>query len=468
MMKTKITLLLLALVVGFNTSYSQQDEECMNNLSIFSTYAKNKKYDEAYEPWMKVRTKCPGFNRAIYAKSKKSGGQDLLEYKIENTTGAEQVAHIKDLLKLYEEYNQHYASKFPKGDMLADMGKLSYEYKKELGLSGDDVYNILDKGFNEDLKNFKDPKALYTYFVLKVEAYDSGSKSPQETQSLFDKYDDINEKIETEVNKASEGLNKIITKEEAGTALTKTDKSYKPYYESILKAFDQISGSLDGLISERATCEVLIPLYQKDFEENKNDAQWLQRAMNKMYSKDCTDDLMFEKLVAQKNTVEPNADTAYFLGVLNEKKGNSSEADKYFAQAERLETDPLKKWKFVFGRAEKNRKKGAFGKARQLYREALRLNPSKGTPHLRIASMYASSANNCGERTYDKRAVYWAAADEAARAARVDARSSGASAQMVKRYLALAPDKSMNFTEGKNAGESIKIGCWIGATTRVR
>ena len=52
----------MILAVAFNWSYAQQDEECMNNLSIFDSYAKNKKYDEAYEPWMNVRKKCPKFN----------------------------------------------------------------------------------------------------------------------------------------------------------------------------------------------------------------------------------------------------------------------------------------------------------------------------------------------------------------------------------------------------------------------
>jgi tetratricopeptide (TPR) repeat protein len=459
-MKTKITLILLAFVFGFNTSYGQQDEECMNNLSIFSSYAKNKKYDEAYEPWMKVRTKCPGFNAAVYAKTKKSGGQDLLLYKIKNTSGGEQINHVRDLLKLYEEYNQYYGSKYPKGKMVSDIANLSYKYRTQLGLSDEQLYKIFDDGYTEHLKDFKNAQALLTYFNLKVKAFDKGSKSTSETQSLFDKYDDINDKIEYEVGKASEGLNKIIKKEDSGGTLTKKEGQYKRFYQQNLNAFEQISGTMDTEISTRATCDVLIPLYQKDFEENKNDTKWLQRAMNKMGQKDCTDDPMFEKLVAQKNTVQPDATTAYYLGVLNEKKGNMSEANKYYAQAESLETDPLKKWKFVYARADKNRKAGRLGKARQLYREALKLNPSNRNPYLRIAGMYAKSANNCGTDAFAKRAVYWAAANEAAKAG-----ASGSSA--VKRYKALAPDKTMIFSKGMNSGDPIKIGCWIGLTVRV-
>lgn len=457
-MKTKITLLLIALLVGFNTSYAQQDEECMNNLSIFDSYAKNKKYDEAYESWMKVRTKCPELNRAIYVR-----GEKILEHKIKNSSGTEKVAFVKDLMTLYENHNKYYSSKFPMGKMLAEEGNLAYKYRKEMGLSDEEIYNMFDKGFTQDYQNFNDPIALLTYFKIMVKLYDAGKRTPQQ---LFDKYDDINDKIEGEVSKLSGKLNKLIEKEESGATLTKKEESRKRSYNSYLKAYDKISGSIDTETGDRANCEVLIPLYQKDFEQNKNDAKWLQRSMNKMGQKDCTDDPLFEKLVAQKNTLEPDASTAYYLGLLNEKKGNLSEADKYYKQAEELETDPLKKWKFVYSRAEKNRKKGAYGKARQLYREALKLNPSNGIPYLRIAAMYASSANNCGDTVFNKRAVYWLAAQEARKAGKVDGRLSKSSRDYAANYEAKAPDKSMIFN-CSCSGTTIKIGCWIGRSVRV-
>ena len=96
-MKTRITIMLLALFVSFNIGFAQQDEECMNNLSIFDSYVKSKKYDDAYGPWKIVRNKCPKFNRAIYAH-----GEKILLHKIKNASGADQVAHINDLMSLYD------------------------------------------------------------------------------------------------------------------------------------------------------------------------------------------------------------------------------------------------------------------------------------------------------------------------------------------------------------------------------
>lgn len=459
MMKTKITLLFIALVFGFNTNYSQQQEECMNNLSIFSSYVKNKKYDDAYDSWMKVRTDCsPQFNRNVYV-----GGEKILKHKIENSTGAEQIAFVKDLLTIFKAYHDNFASKYALGNMLEDQGNLSYDFKKELNLSDEDIYKIFDEAYTKDLENFTNPRGLYIYFKMMVSMYDAGKKTPQQ---LFDKYDDVNDKIEDEVSIITKKLNVLLEKEESGATLTKREAAFKNQHESYLTVYDQISGSLDTEIGNRATCEVLIPIYQKDFEEFKNDAKWLQRAMNKMYAKECTDDPMFIKVVQQKNSIEPNADTAYYLGVLKDKAGQKSEAEQYYKQSMDLQTDPLKKWNLVYRLAENNRKKGAYGKARQLYRDALKLNPSNGAPYIRISQMYAASANNCGDSVFNKKAVYWLAAEEARKAGRIDSRQSKAAAQNAASYEAKAPTKSEIFS-GSMSGKVINIGCWIGASVTV-
>lgn len=463
MMKTKITLILIALVIGLTTSFGQQDEECMNNLNIFNTSAQNKKYDDAYEPWMKVRAKCPGFNEAVYAKTRGKGGQDILLYKIENSTGTEQVNFIKDLLKLYEEYGQYFASKFSVGEMLESKGNLSYDYKKELGLTNQDIYTIFDEAYTKDLENFTNPRGLYIYFKMMVEIYDQGKKTPQQ---LFDKYDDVTGKIEFEVSKTTTKLNVLLEKEAAGTVLSEKEGQFKGQHESYLKVYNQISEGVDAEIGNRATCEVLIPLYQKDYEANKNDAKWLQRAMDKMYAKECADDPMFKKLVEQKNAIQPDADTAYFLGKLNEDQGNKSEAEKFYAQSMNLQTDPLKKWSLVFRMAERNKKRGAYGKARQQYREALQLNPSNGLPHVRIATMYANSANDCGDTQFNKQAVFWLAAEEVRKAGRIDGRLKNSADQYVANYEGKAPSRSQIFS-ASNSGSVIRIGCWIGASVTV-
>ena len=191
-------------------------------------------------------------------------------------------------------------------------------------------------------------------------------------------------------------------------------------------------------------------LYTKNFEANKDNSVWLQRALNKMFQKECTDDPLFIKIVDRKYELSPDADTAYYLYL---KTGEQ----KYLDQAISLQTDPFKKSKLVYKIALGLKKKGSFGQARQYFTEALKLNPSNKNPHMHIAEMYAKSANNCGTDSFNKRAVFWLAAQEANKAGN----SSAAS-----RYNALAPTKSEIFNKDM-AGKTINIGCWIGRSVSV-
>ena len=296
-----------------------------------------------------------------------------------------------------------------------------------------------------------------------VDLYDAGSKP---AQALFDKYDDVVEKVEDEVKNYSESLNELVAKEDTGTALTKKEKQFKKFYESYLSAYAKISGSIDTKLGERANCATLIPLYTKDFEENKTNGIWLQRAAGRMSAKECTDDPLFFKLVNAYHNLSPSANSAYYLGILKDKEGNPSEAIKFYEQSLSLETDNFKKSKLYERIGDKLKKAGSYGKARNYYGQALNLNPSNGRPHLKIAAMYNNSANNCGTDNFSKRAVFWLAADEAAKAGRVDPNLKKDAAQTAASYRAKAPTRSEIFS-GNRSGETINIGCWIGRSVKV-
>ena len=456
-MKAKITLLSL-LFIGINFGFAQQDEECMTKLSIFHEYVKAKNYDAAYEPWMEVRNKCPKFNNAIYV-----DGEKILEHKADKATGAEKEAFLNDLILLWEQRTEHFASKTPKGEYAAQACQLMYDNKDVMHKSTEELYECFDAAYKLDKDTFTNPKSLYTYFSLMVDLFDKKIKTDSE---LFNKYDDVVEKVEDEVKNYSLKLNELIAKDSTGTTFTKKEKQYQRFYESYLKAYDQISDGIDKKLGDRANCENLIPLYTKDFETNKANAIWLQRAAGKMSEKECTDDPLFFKLVNAYHELSPSANSAYYLGILKDKENKSSEAITFYKQAISLETDSFKKSRLNNRIGLKLKARGSYGQARGFFREALKLNPSNGRPYLSIAAMYAASANSCGDTTFNKRAVYWLAADEARKAGRVDPTLSSASAQSVESYMAKAPSKADIFTAA-NSGQVIKIGCWIGASVTV-
>lgn len=457
-MKTRITLILTAILVSLNVSFAQQDEECMNNLQIFSEFAKKKNYEEAYKPWMDVRTKCPKFNRAIY-----QYGERILDHKINNSNGEEKVAHINDLLLMMDQALEYYPQYYKVGKILGDKAQIIYDNQDVLKNDKLTVYKAFDKAYTEDKDNFDSPKGLYTYFSTMVDLFDAKQKTAQE---MFDKYDDLGEKLETEIGKYSGLLNELIEKEEAGQALSGKEPDYKRSYESFLNAYDQISAGMDRILGDRANCEVLIPLYQRDFEQYKNDAVWLKRSVNRMYSKECTDDALYIQLVKAYDAAAPSADTKVFVADLLMKDGKESEAFKYLQEAYDLETDAVKKGNRAFKIGITLKNKGRLAQARTYFENSLRLNPSNGRPHLSIATMYAASANSCGDTNFSKRSVFWLAAQEAAKAARVDPTLKSAAAQTEANYMAKAPTKGEIFQEDK-AGKTINIGCWINRSVTV-
>lgn len=450
-MKTKITLLIAfltttALVVG------AQNEQDFQDLSIFSEYVKSKNFDAAYTPWMELRQRNPRFNKAIFVY-----GERILKHKISSTTGTEKLAYINDMITLWSERAQYFPTVTPKGTYMAKACQLQYDNRKELGLSKEQLYASFQEAYNSDAKTFTNPKSLYTYFSLVVDMYDVGNIP---AQNLFNMYEVITEKVESEVKNYTNKRNAFLNEDGDPKALNRTETSKLKSYNSYLRAYDQISSSIDTKLGSRANCENLIPLYTRDFEAFKNDGLWLQRAMNRMYAKGCNDDPLFVQIVEQKNNLEPNADTAFYLGLLKEKIGERSEALNYYNQAVELETDNFAKAKILFKIATSFKKRGSYGQARSYYLKALKFNPSMGRAYLAIASMYAKSANNCGTDNFSKRAVYWLAAKEAAKAGRVDPNMKKNAAKSIANYNAKAPQKSEIFSSGR-AGQTINVGCWI-------
>jgi len=456
-MNLKLLFIVLSLFLSSNKIFAQSEAE-LEKLSIFSEYVKSKNYDAAFVPWMELRTTTPKLNKAIYI-----FGERILKNKISTSEGDEKVKFLLDLLKLWEERSINFPKITPKGAYLAKASQLNYDNKKLLLQSNEQLYAAFDLAYNTDLETFTNPKSLYTYFSLMVGLYDSKLKSAQE---LFSKYDDISEKINIEVKNYTNKRNAFLDQDGEVKELSKKDTSRLKSYNSYLKAYSQISGSIDTKLGTRANCENLVPLYSKDFEEFKNDGIWLQRAMNRMYAKGCNDDPLFVTIVEQKNALEPNADTAFYLGILKDKAGNSNEALSFYNQAVDLETSSYEKSKILYKIATSFKKKGRFSQARSYYTKALKANPSMGKCHLSIAAMYARSANTCGTDNFSKRAVYWLAAEEAAKAGRIDPRMKKNANKSIANYKAKAPQKSEIFSSGRT-GQVIKVGCWIGRSVKV-
>ena len=260
-------------------------------------------------------------------------------------------------------------------------------------------------------------------------------------------------------------MSQLIDKEEAGTALTRKEQKKLKGYETNLVSYGKIKSSVDVKLGDIADCTNLIPLYQRLWEEKKNDVSWLKSSAGKLNSKDCETPLFYQ-MVQQLHSLQPSAASAFYLGRLAEKDGKASEALNYYEQAVELESDPNRKVGYYTSIAENFRKKGNYGKARSFYRKVLEIKPNEGRAYLKIARMYHKSANGCGGSPFEKRAINWLAAQMADKAARVDPSIASSARAAASSYRGLAPSKTDIFSSGM-AGKTVAFSCWVGGSVRV-
>ncbi len=450
-MKKNIVLLLAVFTLTIGNVFAQKtSEECMLKGSLFTEAAKAKNYDEAIKHYGPVVASCPTYSLAVY-----QYGEKMFKHFIKN--GDE--SKVNDLITLYNDRLRLYPEKTDKGEVEMDIVQLKYDAGVGTKMEQYKAYEAMFNNYNEA---FKSPKSLYTYFSLAVDLNKDGAVP---LANMFDLYDAVTEKLEDEEGRMAQKIIAFSDKEEAGETLSSRDKKNYSAYEKNLGIFGKVRGSVDAKLGSIADCTNLVPLYNKDYEANKNDLAWVNRALSRLNAKDCDDPLFF-KLVQQLHKLKPSAKSAYYLGKLAEKDGKASEALRYFNESAELETNPKDKARVYYSLAENFRKAGKLSDARSYYNKMLEVKPNAGIAYLKIANMYAQSANNCGTTPFEKRAMYWKAADLARKAGKVDGAIASTANQTAASYAGRAPSKSDIFSANM-AGKTISFRCWVGGSVRV-
>ena len=388
-MKTKV--LLLAILFAFTLggkAFAQADNKCYELGSLFIEPAKAKNYDAALQNYEKVVQECPTYSMATYQYAVK-----MFKHFIKKGDKSK----ISDLEQAYKYRMQYYPSKTKEGDVLSDIAQIKYD--NEIGTKMVQ-FQSFDEAFKKDAKNFTSPKSIYTYFSLAVDLQSTGE---MDVQDVFDLYDVVTEKIEQEESVLATKLIKLEDKQEAGEKLSSKEAKRLKAYETNLGSYGKVKGSVDGKLGRLADCPNLIPLYNKDFDSKKDDIDWVKRAAGRLSGKDCTSDPLFIKLVEQLDRLAPSADTKLYLGQLEKEKGNSAKAISYFEESAGMQDDPRKSARIYYRIAEEKRKAGQKSSARNYYLKALEYQPSMGRAYLKIANMYAASANNCGNTVFEKK-----------------------------------------------------------------
>lgn len=451
-MKKRIILLAsLVVFLGINVINAQvTQQECTIKYNLFKGDYQSKKYDDAFPNWMYLMDNCPKLSINIYKL-----GDKLAQNRFK--TASDKAAAAALIKRIYTQRLQNYPTKDPakvQSDYATFLSKNNLASDKE-------IFKILELAYGIDPTRMG-VKNIYRYFQGITDA-----NKDTNPQKVFDTYDDVLESVAKKLADYAKKRKKLNNKIEQGQELDKREKQNLKAYTVNSKALGQVESGLDNIIIGISTCDRLIPLYTRDFQENKTDAKWLKRAVSRMFNKECTDDPLFEKLAKAYAEASPSADAYSFVAGVLEKNGDPSGAQQMKLKAFELETDPFKKANFKLKFAQGAKKRGQKSKARQLAQEAIALNPNMGRAYLFIASLYASSVNQCGSNEFEKRMTYVAAYNKALRASKVDPSMSSVARKFLRNYKANFPSKKIIFTEGVKEGDPFKLKCWVNESVRV-
>lgn len=450
-MKKKLSIVLIALAGLF--VQAQNNEACLENLSFMGQLVKEKNA-EAYDYLTILRKDCPAYHKSIY-----SYGEIAIKLRLENaTTPQDKEKYARDLIKFYGEHDLNFPNNGAGNKM--KKGLVLFDYK--IG-TDKEIYDLLDEAFKTDYANFKYAKAMYVYFEILVKEHKA--KNGVELQQVFDKYDDLSQKLVEEEDELTTEKDALLSKEEAGEVLADREAKRKEKIESNLEIFAGVKNDMDNIILELSTCEKLIPFYKNAFETNKGNEEWLKRAADRLEAKGCDTDPLFSKISEALYKLNPSAAAAEKLGVVEYQRKNISKAMDYFNQAADLYKDNSKKANVYFKMASIYSKTNKV-QARNYARKTLAAKPSYGKAYLLIAQLYGSSINDCGTDQFEKRAMYWLAAQYCDKAGAADSSIKAVASKTAAQYRASAPTTSEIFSEGKS-GQRIAFNCWVGESVVV-
>lgn len=449
MKKMKQILTILFLVVSVSVVFSQEDNnDCYIKYNLFKGDYSSKKYDVAYENWLWCMDNCPTLSINIYKM-----GIRIAEDRLERAAEADKPAARELVMRVYNQRLQHYP------DDAADIYNDIASFKTDQGASDDEIFTWIEKAFKADATAVT-ARNIYKYFDIILNRHKVNAP-----EIVFETYDRVSEGLDLKRDTYARKIEEINEKD--STLLTSRDTKNLSTYQQILENVELVEAGLDAQLAEISTCENLIPLNKKYFEQYKNDAVWLRRAVSRMYNKECTSDPFYPKLVEAYVHADPSPTASVFYADILMDRGETNKAMEYFKKAIDQETDSYKKAGNLYKVARILNKQGKKSEARSYCYKALDYAPRMGKAYLLIASMYASSANSCGDDVVSKRMVYVAALNMAYKAKSVDPSISGHANKYISSYSENIPTTKDLFVAGVKSGTSFKIGCWINETVRV-
>lgn len=400
--------------------------QAMEKQAYYKLLIAQSKFEEAMDPLNWLYENNPDLNASIYIQ-----GVECLKEMLKTAADKERKSSLQDSLlwmfdkrienfdndastmdrKAYEAFKMHYRtpSKYP---MLYDVYSKAYE------MNGPEIST-----FN-----------LNPYMLL-AKQYHLSKPDKMSAETVLDIHTQISDIIEIK-RKNGENASKL-DKEQAKT--------------------DAWLSSIPGIL----TCEFIGEKLVPKFRANPTDLNTAKKIFKYSVEAKCTGESYFLEASEPVFKEQPSFVLASAIGNKYLAKGEVNKGLQYHTEALKLASTSEEKYSAYMGQAVANSKLGNKSRARAMAYEALSAKPGSKEAYNLIGNLYFTSFDDCkGEKSQvQDRAIFIAAYDMYKKA--------GNSAQMAASKEQF-PSIENIFSEGKEEGDQITIGCWVNTTVNLQ
>lgn len=409
--------------------YGADSVKCVKNLSLYRDYYKQKSYEDAYKFWNIVFKICPASSERMYV-----DGSNLVEYKMKNAKDKAVKSAYYDTLMMV--YDQRIANFGKEGYVLGRKGTDMLRYKSS---DEEAAFNTLAKSV--ELQGQKsEAGAVVSYMNAAVLMEKAEKKTPEDMVAIFSELSEI------------------------------VDYNLKKYAgQKTASYYERAQESIGSLASPYLSCDVLIDMANKNYEQQKENQSWMERTTNILDQKGCTDAPVFFNIANQLHSTNPSAISAEKMGILSLKKKNYTEAADFFKQAIEMAEDDDKKSTYYIELAQAYSSMGSYSNARTYALKAANAKANYGLPYIMIADMIGGSSSACkSDDPCMQKAIYWLAVDYLNKAKSIDPSVADKANSKIASYKKYYPTKEDCFFKGIKEGQTVEVGCWIGESTKAR
>ncbi|MCB0430499.1 MAG: hypothetical protein H6585_12560 [Flavobacteriales bacterium] len=407
--------------------FGADSAKCVEYLSLYGEYYKQKNYDMAYKPWQMAVMNCPRSSKNLYIH-----GPTLIKNAMRNTKDQAQLKLLLDsLMCLYDQRIEFFGQKgYVTNRKAIDMFTITKSSEK--------AFPMFVEGVGME-GNETEAAALIYYFQSACDMLDKDKITKEQVLEVFEQVTGI---IDANLKK------------------TPNDEGYLSAQENVEKIFVTCGGIAD--------CESMIAIFKPQYEEKKGNIDWLKKVANLLDRQKCTDSQLFFDVAKQIHALEPSSFSASLIAGVSIAKGDCSTAIKYLQDAVELEQDAEKKSKYMLGIAKCQASQKNFGAAKSSALKAASIRGGWGEPYISIAEWCAQSAGECGDNECLQKAAFWVAVDYLNKARAVDASCGSEAGKLISRYSQYFPNNETCFFHGLKEGDEVQVGCWINEKTKVR